>query len=202
MRIPLPVATIFTALSMLTSHAAVAQIAKSGYTLPLSLAIEATTEAIRSCEERGYAVSASVVDPSGVIKLQAKGDHSTIHTQDTSFRKAYTVVTFGPIFKLDTSRQIADLAKTPSGPGPALTSIPNVLALAGAVAIKRGGEIVAALGVGGSPGGDKDEVCAETGVAKIRDRVAASVADDVISRSPRLNPSASFIQCLGIGSTG
>jgi uncharacterized protein GlcG (DUF336 family) len=111
-------------------------------------------------------------------------------------------VTFGPIFKLDTSRQIADLAKTPSGPGPALTSIPNVLALAGAVAIKRGGEIVAALGVGGSPGGDKDEVCAETGVAKIRDRVAASVADDVISRSPRLNPSASFIQCLGIGSTG
>src|ERR1700678_222795 len=33
-----------------TSHAAVAQIAKSGYTLPLSLAIEATTEAIRSCE--------------------------------------------------------------------------------------------------------------------------------------------------------
>ena len=139
MHIPLLVATIFTALSMLTSRAAVAQIAKSGYTLPLSLAIEATTEAIRSCEARGYAVSASVVDTSGVIKLQAKGDHSTIHTQDTSFRKAYTVVTFGPIFKLDTSSQIAGLSKKPSEPGPALTSIPNVLALAGAVAIKRGG---------------------------------------------------------------
>jgi uncharacterized protein GlcG (DUF336 family) len=46
--------------------------------------------------------------------------------------------------------------------------------LAGAVAIKRNGEIVAALGVGGSPGGDKDEACAEAGVAKIRDRVAAA----------------------------
>ena len=95
MRIPLSVATTLTAISMLTSHATVAQVAKSGYILPLSLAIEAATEAIRSCEARGYAVSAPVVDTSGGIKLQAKGDHSTIHTQDTSFRKAYTVVTFG-----------------------------------------------------------------------------------------------------------
>jgi uncharacterized protein GlcG (DUF336 family) len=176
MRILLSVVTTLAAISMLTSHAAQAQVDESGYTLPLSLAIEAATEAIRSCEARGFAVSASVVDTSGVIKLQAKGDHSTIHTQDTSFRKAYMVVTFGPIFKLDTSSQIAGLSKNPSGPGPALTSIPNVLALAGGVAIKRNSEIIAALGVGGSPGGDKDELCAEAGVAKIRDRVAAAAA--------------------------
>jgi uncharacterized protein GlcG (DUF336 family) len=119
-------------------------------------------------------VSASVVDTSGVVKIQAKGDHSTIHTRDSSFRKAYTVVTFGPLFKLDTTTQIAALAKDPAGPGPALTSLPDVLALSGGVAIKRGNEIVAALGVGGSPGGAKDEACAEAGVAKIRDRVAAS----------------------------
>jgi uncharacterized protein GlcG (DUF336 family) len=174
MRTLFAVTTTLAAISVLTPQAAETQVDKSGYTLPLSLAIEAATEAIRSCEARGYAVSASVVDTSGIIKLQAKGDHSTIHTQDTSFRKAYTVATFGPIFHLDTSSQIAGLANNPSGPGPALTSIPNVLALAGAVAIKRNGEIVAALGVGGSPGGDKDEVCAEAGVAKIRDRVAAA----------------------------
>ncbi|MGA9393056.1 MAG: heme-binding protein [Candidatus Sulfotelmatobacter sp.] len=84
------VATTLAAISLLTPHATEAQVDESGYTLPLSLAIEAATEAIRSCEARGYAVSASVVDTSGVIKLQAKGDHSTINTQDTSFRKAYT----------------------------------------------------------------------------------------------------------------
>ena len=93
-----------------------------------------------------------------------------------SFRKAYTLVTFGPIFNLDTTTQIAELAKNPAGPGPALTSIPNVLPLAGAVAIKRNHEIVAALGVGGSPGGAKDEACAEAGVAKIHDRVEATAA--------------------------
>jgi uncharacterized protein GlcG (DUF336 family) len=35
------------------------------------------------------------------------------------------------------------------------------------VAFKVGGETIAGLGVGGSPGGDKDEVCAEAGVAKV-----------------------------------
>ena len=169
-------ATSIAAMLLLLSHSAEAQVAESGYSLPLSLAVEAATEAIRSCEAHGYAVSASVVDTSGVVKVQLKGDHSTVHTQDTSFRKAYTLVTFGPIFNLDTSTQIAELAKNPAGPGPALTSIPNVLALAGGVAIKRDNEIVATLGVGGSPGGAKDEACAEAGVAKIHDRVEAAEA--------------------------
>lgn len=170
------VGTTVAAISLLSSHSAHTQVAESGYSLPLSLAVEAATEAIHSCEGQGYAVSASVVDTSGVVKVQLKGDHSTIHTQDTSFRKAYTLVTFGPIFNLDTTTQIAELAKNPAGPGPALTSIPNVLALAGGVAIKRNDEIVAALAVGGSPGGAKDEACAEAGVAKIHDRVEAAEA--------------------------
>ena len=50
MRILLSVATTLAAISMLTSPATEAQVDESGYTLPLSLAIEAATEAIRSCE--------------------------------------------------------------------------------------------------------------------------------------------------------
>jgi uncharacterized protein GlcG (DUF336 family) len=150
-----------------------AQVAQSGYSLPLSLAIEAAAEAIRTCEANGYNVTATVVDTSGVVKLQAKGDHSTIHTKDSSFRKAYTVVTLGPIFRFDaTSRFVELVAKNPSGP--ALVSLPDILALAGGVAVKRGDEIVAALGVGGAPGSDKDEACAAAGVAKIQDRVGAA----------------------------
>ena len=168
--------TAIAAISLMLSHSTEAQVAESGYSLPLSLAVDAASEAIRSCEGQGYSVAASVVDTSGVVKVQLKGDHSTVHTQDTSFRKAYTLVTFGPIFNLDKSTQIAELAKNPAGPGPALTSIPNVLALAGGVAIKRDNEIVATLGVGGSPGGAKDEACAEAGVAKIHDRVEAAAA--------------------------
>jgi uncharacterized protein GlcG (DUF336 family) len=153
--------------------AAQAQVARSGYTLPMSLAMEAAAEAVRACESNGYAVSVSVLDVSGVVKLQAKGDHSTIHTRDSSFRKAYTVVTLGPIFRFDTSSAFAELAaKNPAGQ--AISSLPDILPLAGGVAIKAGDEIVAALGVGGAPGGDKDEACARAGVARIQDRVTAA----------------------------
>ena len=150
-----------------------AQVARSGYSLPLNLAMEAAAEAVRTCEASGYNVTATVVDSSGVVKLLAKGDHSTIHTKDSSFRKAYTVVTLGPIFKFDaTSRFVELIAKSPAGQ--ALVSLPDILPLAGGVAVKRGDEIVAALGVGGAPGGEKDEACAEAGVAKIRERVTSA----------------------------
>ena len=147
---------------------AIAQVGESGYSLPLALAVKAATTAIATCASNGYPVSAVVVDPSGVIKLEAKGDHSTILTTTSAFRKAYTVVTFGPIFRFDASSTFAALAaKNPSGA--ALATLPDIALLPGAVAIKAGDEIVAALGVGGSPGGDKDEVCAQAGVTSIKD---------------------------------
>ena len=162
-------ATAASALAF-SASAAQAQVGRSGYTLPMSLAMEEAAEAVRTCESNGYAVSASVLDISGVVKLQAKGDHSTIHTRDSSFRKAYTVVTLGPIFHFDRSSAFAEIAaKNPAGQ--AIASLPNILPLAGGVAIKAGEEIVAALGVGGAPGGDKDEACARAGVAKIQNRV-------------------------------
>ena len=154
---------------------AVAQVAQSGYALPLTLAVEAATTAIAACEARGWPVSAFVVDTSGVIKVHLKGDHSTIHTKDSAFRKAYTVVTMGPIFGFDRTSAYADtVSKNPAGASPALFSLPDILALAGGVAIKRGDEIVAGLGVGGAPGGDRDEVCAQEGVTKIAARVNAN----------------------------
>ena len=44
-------------------------------------------------------------------------------------------------------------------------------ATSGAVAFKAKGEIVAAIGVGGSPGGDKDEACVKAGLDKIADQL-------------------------------
>ena len=159
---------VVTAFAVLPLGSAIAQVGESGYSLPLALALKAATKAIATCASNGYLVSAVVVDTSGVIKLQAKGDHSTIGTTTSAFRKAYTVVTFGPIFKLETSSAFAALAaKNPAGP--ALGTLPDIALLPGGAAIKVGDEIVAALGVGGSPGGDKDEACAQAGVASIKD---------------------------------
>ena len=158
--------------SIALPSAATAQVAQSGYTLPLALAVEAATTAINACEAKGWPVSAFVVDTSGVIKVDLKGDHSTIHTRDSAFRKAYTEVTMGPIFGFDrTSAYAETISKNAAGASSALFSLPDILAIPGGVAIKRGNEIVAALGVGGAPGGDRDEGCAAEGVAKIAARV-------------------------------
>lgn len=147
-----------------------AQVRNSGADLPAALATEAANEAIRACEANGYKVSVAIVDPSGELKAFVKGDHSTTHTRETAFRKAYTQVTMGPIFNFDALSIWVDKLKGNPLASSFLT-VPNIILLPGAVAIKAKGEIVAAIGVGGAPGGEKDEVCAAAGFAKIKDRL-------------------------------
>ena len=134
------------------------------YALPLTLALEAATEAIRVCAQHGYRVSATVVNMDGVPQAALRGDGATIHTGESSFAKAFTVVTLGPIFDVETSGELLPQASR-------LATVRNVIALPGAVAFKSKNAIVGALGVGGAPGGDKDEVCARAGVAKVADRL-------------------------------
>ncbi|PTM43509.1 heme-binding protein [Bosea sp. 124] len=150
-----------------------AQVRNSGYELPLTLALDAANEALKSCEAAGYKVSVAVVDPSGELRAFVKGDHATVHTKETSFRKAYTTVTLGPLFGFDALGAFVDKAKSNPAASSFLT-VPNIILLPGAVAIRAKGEIVAAIGVGGAPGGDKDEVCAAAGAAAIRQKLPAA----------------------------
>jgi uncharacterized protein GlcG (DUF336 family) len=137
------------------------------YTLPLDLALEAAAEAIRVCEANGYRVTATVVDMAGTPKVVLRGDKATVHTGESSFRKAFTVVTLGPEFSFDTSGAFFAMQKSNPFAGQ-LATVHNVMALPGAVAFISNGEMIGALGVGGAPGGDKDEVCARAGVDKVR----------------------------------
>lgn len=166
------VALVAGSLLLAFPHTARAQVQLSGRTLPLALAVEAAQAAIQSCEASGYRVSASVVDVAGVERAYLRGDHSTIHTHETAFKKAYTIVTLGPIFGATTTGEFTEkVSKTPTGP--ALSTVSNVILLAGGVAIRAGDETLGAIGVGGAPGGARDEVCAQAGVARIQERVDA-----------------------------
>lgn len=140
------------------------------FVLPLDIALDAATEAIRTCVTNGYRVTATVVDMDGVAQLVLRGDGATVHTPESSFQKAYGVITLGPMFGFDTSAALYELVKT-NPYAPRLASVRNVMALPGAVAFKVHGMMVAALGIGGAPGGDKDEVCARAGLAKVVGRL-------------------------------
>jgi len=56
-------------------------------------------------------------------------------------------------------------------PSQIILKIPHMLLAQGAIVIKAGEEPIAALGVSGAPGGDKDEACACAALDKISDRL-------------------------------
>jgi uncharacterized protein GlcG (DUF336 family) len=138
--------------------------------IPLAIATEAVTEAVAVCEKSGYRVTATLVDAEGLVKAVAKGDNAPPHTLDSSRGKAYAAVSLGPNFGESTTSAI--VARVSSAPafGP-LQHLPGVFLVAGGVVLKSGDVVIGAIGVGGAPGGDKDEVCAKAAADKIADRL-------------------------------
>jgi uncharacterized protein GlcG (DUF336 family) len=133
--------------------------------LPVALALEAASAAMEACQKQGYRVAVTVVDPAGVIKAVLREDGAGPHTLDSSRRKAYTSASM----RARTS-QVEERVRT----DPTLASLRNIdqlLPLAGGVPIGAGNDHLGAIGVGGAPGGDKDEACAMAGIDKIKDRL-------------------------------
>ena len=96
--------------------------------LPMSLAMEAATEAVAACEKNNYRVTVTLLDRAGQTRVILKGDRATPHTLDSSRGKAYTVVTLGPILKMDTSGEIATrVRENPAAAG--LSAIPGLVFL-------------------------------------------------------------------------
>jgi uncharacterized protein GlcG (DUF336 family) len=117
---------------------------------------------IAQCRANGYRVSVSIIDNSGMLKAFLRDDGSGAGTGDLSRSKAYTALFF--------RRTSAETAKAFG----AMTPPPNVagtVLMAGGVPIKVGTETIGAIGVSGAPGGDKDEACADAGVAKVADKL-------------------------------
>jgi uncharacterized protein GlcG (DUF336 family) len=156
-----------TSLVALTFCASFAQ-AQSAAPKELSAlsASQAAAEALTSCDKLGHKVSVTVLDRNGLTRAVLKHERATPHTLDSSRGKAYTIVTLGPIFKKDLqSELVAQLAANPAAA--ALTSVPGILLLPGAVLIKSGDEVIGGIGVGGAPSGLVDEGCAKAGLEKI-----------------------------------
>ena len=140
--------------------------------LTLPLALEALGETIAVCTAKGYKVAVAIVDLDGVVKLEARGDGSPIHSQRFSFRKAYTIVSMGPMFGADTgSALVAQWRDSPNGLANAQAGSTDLLFLAGSTLIKSGGVPIGAIGVSGAPLSTEDESCALAGLAKIQARL-------------------------------
>jgi uncharacterized protein GlcG (DUF336 family) len=138
--------------------------------LSAALAAEAVGEAVAACAKQGYKVTAAIVDEDGVVQAMLRGDGASMTTLKAARDKAYTALMLGASRNEDSSSAIAQrIGATPSAGG--LAKLPHILLLGGAIRIKAGNEAIAAIGVGGAPGGDLDEACAKAGVDKIGGRL-------------------------------
>lgn len=145
------------------------------YQLPTTLAVEAAMEAVQTCQQDGYNVTATVVNQDGLVQAVIRGDGATPHTIENSLYKAFTMITLGPITKQDSTGEIAKKmtpAPLPVGSVPlAPNPITGISFSTGGVAIKVADQLIAAIGVSGSPSGNVDEACAIKGIEKIKSRL-------------------------------
>ena len=128
--------------------------------ISMGLAMAIMQGTIDQCTKDGYKVSVTIVDKAGNVAGQIRGDGTNPHTMEFSRLKAYTSRTRGQT-SLEFMKLVADPANA------YLRQIPNVVAVGGGVPIKAGNEVIGAVGVSGAPGGEKDEVCALAGIAKV-----------------------------------
>ena len=114
--------------------------------------------ALDKCRADGYRVSVTVIDDGARLKAFLRDDGSGPHTIDFSRKKAYSALTF----KRTSAETGKAWAENPPAP-----NIDGTTGAAGGVPIKAAGQVIGAIGVSGAPGGDKDEACANAGIAKI-----------------------------------
>lgn len=134
--------------------------------LPLKLALVAAIEAEAVCADNGFRVSVAVVDRGGLVKAHVRGDGSGPHTLESARKKAYTSASLGR----PTSALVDVVVNNPSTEG--LRDMnDSILILGGGLPIVVDDEIVGGIGVGGAPGGDLDEACAQAGIDKLLRRI-------------------------------
>ena len=139
--------------------------------LSAPLANELVGDTVAICAQKGYAVTAVVVDLEGVRQALLRGNGAPIHTLDNAFYKAYSAASLTLARKEDSTKAVAErVGKNPPSTVPQ-TPLPNVTYAVGGVTIKAGETPIGAIGVSGAPGGQFDEECARTALAKIKDRM-------------------------------
>jgi len=146
----------------LVAAPALAQAPQAEKNVSMALSMAIMQGALDQCTKDGYKVSVVIVDKGGNVAASVRGDGTGPHTMEFARMKAYTARTRNQT-SLATMKQMEDPAMG------FLRQIPNVVGVGGGVPIHAGNEVIGGVGVSGAPGGEKDEVCANAGLAKVAD---------------------------------
>lgn len=132
--------------------------------LSMDMAQAIAAGAVEQCRADGFAVSVAVVDAGGLLKTLLRDDGTTPHTIELSRQKAYAALTLHTRWEttLEAMREHGYMLGSP------MSNVEGAALLGGGVPIKVGDVAVGAVGVSGARGGDRDEICARAGIAKVQ----------------------------------
>ncbi|WEJ61621.1 GlcG/HbpS family heme-binding protein [Thiomicrorhabdus lithotrophica] len=130
----------------------------------MELARDLATESILACREKGFSVSAVVVDKHGNQRVALRDDFASKFTLQIAEEKANATVMSG-LKSGEFRAKRGDIR-------PELNHVDGVLMMVGGVPIISGGARIGAIGVSGAPGGEKDEACVMKALEKFEDRLA------------------------------
>lgn len=158
---------VLLGLAVLASPSIASAQAKGGLVTQKALSLEMAQAIVQGTVERcradGFSVSVTVIDGSGLMKAFLRDEGNGPHTIDLSRRKAYTALTFASRF----ATSLAFATARGSTLGSPMPNVEGTVGVGGGVPIKVGDVAIGAVGVSGAVGGDKDEICANAGIAKI-----------------------------------
>ncbi|MGD2160579.1 MAG: heme-binding protein [Gammaproteobacteria bacterium] len=129
----------------------------------LELATDLAREAINECRQKGYQVSAVVVDRNGLVRVAMRDDLAPRFTLQISEEKANLAVMAGTSSGDFRSRR-DDIRRE-------MNHIDGIIVMEGGLEIIAGGNRLGAIGVSGAPGGDIDQACAQKALDKYADRL-------------------------------
>jgi uncharacterized protein GlcG (DUF336 family) len=132
--------------------------------LSYAMAKTIAESAIDACAAKGYAVAAVVVDRAGEVIVAMRADNAGPHTIENARRKAYTARSF----RISTTAYAKRFADNDPVVRQQVT-LPSVIAIPGGLPVKFGDEVIAGVGVSGSPG--VDEPCVQAGLDKVADQL-------------------------------
>src|SRR3954447_4987549 len=147
-------------LPVLAASPVLAQAPQVEKNVSMAMALAIIQGAIEQCTKDGFKVSVVIVDKGGNVAASIRGDGTNPHTMEFARLKAYTART-----RNQTSLQTMKLMEDPANAF--IRQIPNVVGVGGGVPIRAGTETIGGVGVSGAPGGEKDEACANAGLAKV-----------------------------------
>ena len=130
--------------------------------ISIAMATTIAMTAIDNCKAAGYNVSVHVLGRNGETLVGIRNPLAGVNTYENSFKKAYTSRTF----RIESGKFADNVGQNPVA---AQLMLANIVAARGALPIKIGEETIGSVGISGAPGGDKDEVCAQAGIDKVKD---------------------------------